>query len=556
MIKNLNLNLYYSTFVTIDEQPEITFLSEVEGSECSSCPEVPAHLVPRQACATIKKPKDDIVHISCQPLPELCIIEFRNRYSEFFQRVEKNFEKHLILKNADSQNKSQLTSSQTKDILKKILFSTTATPHITTKLSTLINSKMINANDRFKLLSSKNPNKEHLMKTDLKQKEIILKELKNDTIISLKHNLESEKSKLSLHQEFITSPSIIKQFDEESPIENNLPLIGIKETPTNSTKSLQSNAFVFRKNKRISNNANITLNKNELLFSKDQKITNIISKNSIINNTISDKDDDIICEDKSKICCFWALTGECNLNPFWMRTNCPKACGTCGCKLKEADKCLSTGIKCELPKKTILTSTLTIPTTLTTTSTIKPTTKKINKNDKNTFTDNKKSNLKSNKDDNVISKNFPGNTFSSNKNLKHIINAGITFPDKTTKTTTVKITTSVPSTISTTPFNDLTTTSRQRNILTTTEKPCKDHHKNCKFWSLLGECTKNPFWMKTQCEKSCNTCGTELDKVFAPTPHPGCNNHHKLCQFWAFNGQCESNPNWMLVKCKLSCRVC
>ena len=35
-----------------------------------------------------------------------------------------------------------------------------------------------------------------------------------------------------------------------------------------------------------------------------------------------------------------------------------------------------------------------------------------------------------------------------------------------------------------------------------------------------------------------------------------CKNEHKMCSEWALVGECESNPNFMLKKCKESCRVC
>ncbi|KJH40704.1 shTK domain protein [Dictyocaulus viviparus] len=59
-----------------------------------------------------------------------------------------------------------------------------------------------------------------------------------------------------------------------------------------------------------------------------------------------------ICQDKYKLCCFWAIAGECETNPFWMRIQCPKSCGTCDCSLREADKCISTGINCTIPTTT------------------------------------------------------------------------------------------------------------------------------------------------------------------------------------------------------------
>uniref|UniRef100_A0A914D794 ShKT domain-containing protein n=1 Tax=Acrobeloides nanus TaxID=290746 RepID=A0A914D794_9BILA len=37
------------------------------------------------------------------------------------------------------------------------------------------------------------------------------------------------------------------------------------------------------------------------------------------------------CADTYEACCFWALMGECDLNPSYMETLCPQSCGKCGC---------------------------------------------------------------------------------------------------------------------------------------------------------------------------------------------------------------------------------
>lgn len=555
----------------MDDQPEITFLSENEGSECSSCPEVPVHLVPRQACATIKRPKDDIVHISCQPLPELCVVEFRNRYSEFFQRVEKNFEKHLLLKNKDSENKSLLLApSLFNNTIEKIISSTIPSVTRTTKVPSIINSKVIiNNDDHLKMLLSKNLLKNQLMKNHLKQKFIdnITEKSRNETTNFMINKLNIETptiitstiSTTTNHKELILPLLINKQFDEELLTKKNFTLNEKSIIITNFSlpSKNESNIQFFKKNKRISNNTITILRNNQPHFLNNLNKTNKFTQNNTVNDTFLHKKDNESCDDKSKICCFWALTGECTTNPFWMRINCPQACGTCGCKLKNADKCISTGIKCQL-LTTTPTKTDEIPSTTTTSTTKistfqKSTTQKIISIENDKIADIKKLNMKSTKNDSDFLPILNKNMFLNNKNIKQIINMGITFPDKTTKITTIK--TTIPTTISTTTIVT-TTTNKQKKLQNTNEKPCKDHHNNCKFWSLLGECIKNPFWMKTQCEKSCNTCGIELDKIFAPTPHPGCYNHHKLCQFWAFNGECEKNPNWMLIKCKLSCRVC
>lgn len=38
------------------------------------------------------------------------------------------------------------------------------------------------------------------------------------------------------------------------------------------------------------------------------------------------------CADRHQLCCYWATTGECDTNAEYMRINCQRACGTCGCK--------------------------------------------------------------------------------------------------------------------------------------------------------------------------------------------------------------------------------
>uniref|UniRef100_A0A914RH22 ShKT domain-containing protein n=1 Tax=Parascaris equorum TaxID=6256 RepID=A0A914RH22_PAREQ len=34
---------------------------------------------------------------------------------------------------------------------------------------------------------------------------------------------------------------------------------------------------------------------------------------------------------------------------------------------------------------------------------------------------------------------------------------------------------------------------------------CCDEHHLCRFWTRIGECSKNPNWMLPNCAKSCAT---------------------------------------------------
>lgn len=65
--------------------------------------------------------------------------------------------------------------------------------------------------------------------------------------------------------------------------------------------------------------------------------------------------------------------------------------------------------------------------------------------------------------------------------------------------------------------------------------PHDDEHEHCQSWAEMGECDRNPGFMRTSCELSCTDDG------------------HRHCKDWASNGQCFSNPGYMLQSCPMSC---
>ncbi|KRX22862.1 putative tyrosinase-like protein tyr-3 [Trichinella nelsoni] len=79
---------------------------------------------------------------------------------------------------------------------------------------------------------------------------------------------------------------------------------------------------------------------------------------------------------------------------------------------------------------------------------------------------------------------------------------------------------------------------------------CTDKHIKCLFWSLIGECDKNPFWMLPNCQKSCFSCGMTVADVNTPSPIIGCKNNDELCQFWASVGPLSSDKYWKLTNPK------
>lgn len=50
---------------------------------------------------------------------------------------------------------------------------------------------------------------------------------------------------------------------------------------------------------------------------------------------------------------------------------------------------------------------------------------------------------------------------------------------------------------------------------------CADSSSQCMKWATMGECDKNPYWMKPNCQKSCSSCGMTVDKVNQPPVKDG-----------------------------------
>ncbi|XP_074656946.1 zinc metalloproteinase nas-14-like isoform X2 [Tubulanus polymorphus] len=70
---------------------------------------------------------------------------------------------------------------------------------------------------------------------------------------------------------------------------------------------------------------------------------------------------------------------------------------------------------------------------------------------------------------------------------------------------------------------------------------CQDYRNNCLDIVSAGTCSAH----KQDCRLSCGFC--------EPTT---CRDRHKYCQFWAAIGECNRNPRYMKVHCKLSCEIC
>ncbi|XP_066973579.1 hatching enzyme 1.2-like [Macrobrachium rosenbergii] len=86
---------------------------------------------------------------------------------------------------------------------------------------------------------------------------------------------------------------------------------------------------------------------------------------------------------------------------------------------------------------------------------------------------------------------------------------------------------------------------------TTTARPtpkpvdCVDLNTFCPSWASEGQCKSNPGYMRVNCKKSCNTCGTEV-----------CGDIAGNCGSWSASGECERNPAFMKQNCRRACGFC
>lgn len=87
---------------------------------------------------------------------------------------------------------------------------------------------------------------------------------------------------------------------------------------------------------------------------------------------------------------------------------------------------------------------------------------------------------------------------------------------------------------------------------------CRDSVKSCRQWAAMGECEKNPYWMKPHCQQSCHSCGVSVaDAGYSMGGYGGnCRDSHKLCNFWASKNQCHQNPSFMNRRCAAACGQC
>lgn len=83
---------------------------------------------------------------------------------------------------------------------------------------------------------------------------------------------------------------------------------------------------------------------------------------------------------------------------------------------------------------------------------------------------------------------------------------------------------------------------------------CADKNENCAGWKERGECEKNPEYMDSNCQKSCEKCPIKPKPTTKPTTAPGnCEDRQPFCA--KITSFCTKNA-WVTKNCQKSCDKC
>eukprot|EP00536_Pseudo-nitzschia_multiseries_P015725 jgi/Psemu1/312388/fgenesh1_kg.940_\ len=99
---------------------------------------------------------------------------------------------------------------------------------------------------------------------------------------------------------------------------------------------------------------------------------------------------------------------------------------------------------------------------------------------------------------------------------------------------------------------------------------CSDGDERCEDWARQGECQSNPQYMLVDCRKSCKSCislhpGDEPQVAYPKTRSDAkdnvenlkrCTNKHSECTHWWAVGECDKNPQFMKTECSAACQTC
>lgn len=91
------------------------------------------------------------------------------------------------------------------------------------------------------------------------------------------------------------------------------------------------------------------------------------------------------------------------------------------------------------------------------------------------------------------------------------------------------------------------------------DDPCRDTTpENCMFWANMGECKTNPFFMLSNCAKSCGKCTRLVERGNDANAEEICldDDPKGECEDHVSKGDCYFDLSSMKIKCAASCVMC
>jgi hypothetical protein len=87
---------------------------------------------------------------------------------------------------------------------------------------------------------------------------------------------------------------------------------------------------------------------------------------------------------------------------------------------------------------------------------------------------------------------------------------------------------------------------------------CVDLSQNCLSWARMGECDKNPGFMRDECAQSCGMCAPRFARPMLGAPTTTCFDEQgeTSCRGLAALGACATQRMHMLESCRSTCEFC
>jgi len=94
------------------------------------------------------------------------------------------------------------------------------------------------------------------------------------------------------------------------------------------------------------------------------------------------------------------------------------------------------------------------------------------------------------------------------------------------------------------------------------ESSCRNDQKECEYWASLGECEKNPEYMRESCQQSCNACGSASTTTndTKKEEEKECVDFDDRCAHWIGHGRnpycIGESETYLYLNCPKSCGNC